>query len=326
CQVGANAVDEDPRHMVQVVLDQQVCDLFQPLDADVGAVVEDTDLLRTQVFDQVTPLCQHILRAAAAPFDGHNALAAEGAAIGAAAAGHDAEAARTVHMVSGGLQVGVALHLKEMVGRPRQAVQVGDRRAVQVVVDLAVAGLIGNAQAVLENLILRMHEGIGVIFRHTGEIGFQAFANVDPSLFAFPTHDNVDIGLLAAFFVQHAHLVAAEHNGAVMHRFDHLRGPAGLLYLGRVGGNPDDVRAEPLDELGHRLIFDVGIKDNDFIASSLTHSRQICQPQMGGSAGVDGKTEARIDQCYTHGLCLLDHRSRESRSRESDSSYQLTQR
>jgi hypothetical protein len=112
-RVGANAVDEDPGHVVEFVFNQQSAQFFQPLDANVGAVVQDADLFSAQVIDQVTPFGDHTLRAAAAPFDGHDALAAEGAAVGTAAAGHDAEATCAVDMIGGRLQVGVVLHLEE---------------------------------------------------------------------------------------------------------------------------------------------------------------------------------------------------------------------
>jgi hypothetical protein len=59
-------------------------------------------------------------------------------------------------MVGGGLQIGVAIHLKKMVGRPGQAIQIGNRRAVGVVVNLPVARLLGNAQEILDYFILRM--------------------------------------------------------------------------------------------------------------------------------------------------------------------------
>jgi hypothetical protein len=45
-------------------------------------------------------------------------------------------------VVNGGLQIGVAIHLEEVVGWERQAIQVFDHRAVGVVVHLTVWGLI----------------------------------------------------------------------------------------------------------------------------------------------------------------------------------------
>src|SRR5262245_40666762 len=107
----------------------------------------------------MTPLGQDAFRAAAAPLDGHDALAAKGATIGAAAAGHNAKAAGAIDMIGGGLQIGIAIHLKEMVGRPGQTVEVSNRCAIGVVVNLAVAGLVGDAQTILEILILRMQKG-----------------------------------------------------------------------------------------------------------------------------------------------------------------------
>ncbi|MCB0133791.1 MAG: hypothetical protein KDD75_01610, partial [Caldilineaceae bacterium] len=75
------------------------------------------------------------------------------------------------------------LHLEKMVRRPGQAVEIGNRHAIRVVVDAAVAGLEGDAQAILENLVLGMHEGLRVILRLILEIGFQAVGDIDPRLF-----------------------------------------------------------------------------------------------------------------------------------------------
>ena len=79
--------------MVQVVFNQQVGQFFESLDTNVGTVVEDADFERAHVFDQMLPLGEDALCAAAAPFDGHNALRAEGAAVRATPAGEDAETA-----------------------------------------------------------------------------------------------------------------------------------------------------------------------------------------------------------------------------------------
>ncbi len=96
--------------------------------------------------DQVLPLGQHAFRAAGAPLDGHDALRAEGAAVGAASWGHHREGFRAIHGVGGRLQVGVAIHLEEMVGWERQGVQVGNGGMVGVVALLAIVGKVADAQ------------------------------------------------------------------------------------------------------------------------------------------------------------------------------------
>jgi hypothetical protein len=119
-------------------------------------------------------------------------------------------------MVGGRLQVGVAIHLEKVVGRPGQAVEVGDGRAIRVVVDAPVARLEGHAEAILEDLVLRVHERLGVIFRLILEIGFQDVGDLDPSLFALAAHDDVDVGLLAALLRQHADMRPAQHDQTVV--------------------------------------------------------------------------------------------------------------
>ena len=158
--------------MIELILDQQSGNLFEPLDPDIGTIIQHADLLGAQFFHQVTPFRQYALGAAAAPLDRHDALAAEGAAVRATPAGQDTKAACTVHMIGGGLQIGVAVHLKMVIGRPGQAVQVGNRRAVRVVVNLAVTRLIANTLAILKDFILRMHKGFGMIDRLILQIGF----------------------------------------------------------------------------------------------------------------------------------------------------------
>ena len=118
-QIGANPVDKDPRHMIEVVFNQQVCDFFQPFNTNVGAVVENADFLSIKIFDEMTPLSEDTLRAAAAPLDRHNALAAEGTAIRTTTAGHNAKTARPINVIGRRLEVGVAIHLKKVVRRPR---------------------------------------------------------------------------------------------------------------------------------------------------------------------------------------------------------------
>ena len=98
--------------------------LLQPLDANVSAVIEHANLLGIEIVDQMTPLGNYIFRTAAAPPDGHNTLAAKGAAIRTATAGHNAKAACAVHFVGCRLQIGIAIHFEEMIGRPRQRIEV----------------------------------------------------------------------------------------------------------------------------------------------------------------------------------------------------------
>ncbi len=197
-------------------------------------------------------------------------------------------------MVGGRLQVGVAVHLEQVIGRPGQAVEVGDRRAVGVVVDAAVAGLVGDAQAVLEDLVLGVEEGLGVILGLVLEILLEAVADVDPGLFAFAAHDDVDIGLLAALFGQHADVGAAEDDQAVVHFLDHACRAPGLLDLGRIGRNAHQLRLVLLDELRNRLVFDVGVKDDDLVAAALAHGGQVGQAEMRRGAGVNRETKSGI--------------------------------
>ena len=131
-QVGAHAVDHVPGHGVEPFFDQQLGDLAQALAVDVGRIVEHADLLRAEVFDQVAELGHNALRRARPPLLGHDGLRAEGAAVGTAARGHHAEAARPLDRVHGRLQRRVALHLEEVVGRPGQGIQVVNGRAVAV--------------------------------------------------------------------------------------------------------------------------------------------------------------------------------------------------
>ena len=79
-------------------------DLFNtfglPTSTTVSIVFE---LLGAAVAHQVPPFGQHVLGRPGPPLDGHDRLRAEGTAVGTAAAGHDAEAARAVDAVGGRL-------------------------------------------------------------------------------------------------------------------------------------------------------------------------------------------------------------------------------
>jgi hypothetical protein len=71
------------------------------------------------------------------------------------------------------------------------------------------------------------------------------------------------------------------------------------------------VGPETLDKVGNRLFLNITIEDNDFITTPLANRSQIGQAQVSRRAGVDRKVEARVDQCYTHRVYLLDLMSTE---------------
>ncbi len=208
-------------------------------------------------------------------------------------------------MIGRRLKIGVILHLEEMVGRPRQAVQVRNGRAVDLIVDLPVAGLVGEAQAALENFVLGMHEGLRAVFRLIGQELLQAIADLDPALFALAAHDDVDVGLFAALFRQNADVGTAQHDGAVMDFLDGARRAPSLLHLRRVGRDADQVRAEVLHKLGDALLFHIRVKDDDFVPARLADRSQIGQAQVRRRAGVNRQTEFWINECNSHSDSLL---------------------
>ncbi len=307
-QVGADAVDEDPRHVVEFLGNQHVGQLHQPRPADVGAIVEHADLQRAQVLHQMPPLLDDVLRRTRAPFDGHDALRAEGAAVRAAAAGHDGKAARAVDRVGGRLQVGVAIHLEQVVGRPGQAVQVGDHRAVGVAVQLTIAGLVAGALDVAEQVELWDHQsGRDRHFRSAGHVSVSLIAqeaihdvtDFDPGDFPFATHNQVHRRLAQRFKIQifghHADVRAAQHDRDVQLFLDSGRGAPGRIHLRRVGRDADQMGAELVQEVGQWLLFDVRVVNAHLIPAPLRYRAQIRQPQVRGGAGINRQAEFGVN-------------------------------
>ncbi|MEZ4610939.1 MAG: hypothetical protein R2838_11975 [Caldilineaceae bacterium] len=140
------------------------------------------------------------------------------------------------------------------------------------------------------------------------QVRFQPVGDVDPGFLALAAHDDVHIRLLAALLGQHAHMRAAEHNRAVVHFLDGTGRPPCLLDLRRVGGDAHEMGAEFLNELRHRLLFDIRVKDDHLVAARFTHRGQVGQSQVGRGAGIDGETKFWIDQYDTHRLSLLNPR------------------
>ena len=69
----------------------------------------------------------------------------------------------------------------------------------------------------------------------------------------------------------------AEDDGDVHLLLDGGRRAPGLLHLGRVGGDADQVRLELVQELRQRLVFDVRVVDAHLVAAPLGHRAQIGQ-------------------------------------------------
>ena len=69
-------------------------------------------------------------------------------------------------------------------------------------------------------------------------------AQLNPGRFALAARDNIDLGPGRRFLGQGAGMRPAEDDGHVHDRFDRAGGLPGLLDLGRVGGDADDVRLE----------------------------------------------------------------------------------
>ena len=68
-----------------------------------------------------------------------------------------------------------------------------------------------------------------------------------------------------------------------------------MLYLGRVGRDAHDVRAEFMQEIRQRLIFDIRIVDPHFVSAPFGNRAQVCQAQMWRDAGIDRQMKFRID-------------------------------
>ncbi len=108
--------------MVELVFGDQVRQFQETIHFDIGTVIEDANLLGTQVFNQVLPFGQHVLSAAGAPFLGHDALRTESTAIGTSARREHTEAPGPINGVGGWLQIGVAIHFEDVIGRPGKAI------------------------------------------------------------------------------------------------------------------------------------------------------------------------------------------------------------
>jgi hypothetical protein len=120
--------------------DQPATEFLGARQLEVPDVVGDADLGGAQAVHQPLPFLHHTLHRARPPGVAGDRLGAEGALVGAAAAGQDREAACVrVQPVGERLQVGVAVDLEEIVRRERQRVQVRDHRAFRAGDDLAVA-------------------------------------------------------------------------------------------------------------------------------------------------------------------------------------------
>ena len=301
-QVGADAVHENPRHVVELAPDELVGQLVQPVHADVGAVVQHADLLGAVVAHQVLPLVGHVLGRAAAPLLGHNALGAEGAAVRAPARGEDAEGAGAVHVVGGRLEVGVALHLEEVVSRPRQVVQVGNGRVVGGNVHFAVVGAVGDAEDGVEQVGFRVEQVFGGEVR-VGLLGAVNYVQqLDPDRLALAAHHDVNLGPHGALLAEHAGVRPADDDGhARQHLFDELCRAPGLLDLGGVGGDAHHVGAILAQEVGQGFVLDVGVVDFANVATPLGHGAQVGQSEVWRGARVNGQAKLRVDQQNTQG-------------------------
>ncbi len=103
--------------MGELLFDEQVADVQHALAVDVEGVVQNPNLGCAQVSHQPAPLGDHVLRRTHPP-TARPDLRAIGAAIGTTPRGEDG-ITRPPDVVNGGLQIGIAVHLEEVVGRKR---------------------------------------------------------------------------------------------------------------------------------------------------------------------------------------------------------------
>jgi hypothetical protein len=80
---------------------------------------------------------------------------------------------------------------------------------------------------------------------------------------------------------------AAQHDQTVVHVFDRTGCSPGLLDLGGVGGDADQVGLEFLYKLGDWLALHIGVEDDNFVSALLAHGSQVGQPQVGGRPCVE---------------------------------------
>ena len=81
-----------------------------------------------------------------------------------------------------------------------------------------------------------------------------------------------------------------------VHFFLMARRAPGLLDLRCVGGDADQVRLEFLDEVLMGWSSMSASKTRDRVATAFRDRAQVGQPQVGSGAGVDRKSETRVDQ------------------------------
>ncbi len=187
------------------------------------------------------------------------------------------------------------IHLEQVIGRPGQAVQVGDHRTIGVAVQLAVAGFVagvfdlteeverGSHQAAREPRFLR-ETGVLPCFSLIPQERVHQVADLDPRGLAFSTHHQVNRRLAQRLEVQvfshHAGVRPAQDNGDVHLLFDGLGRAPRLLHLGRVGGDAHQVRPKFPHEFGQGLFLDIGIVHAHLVSAALGDCAQVGQSQV----------------------------------------------
>ena len=295
-EIRADAVDEYPRHVVQLRINETRAQIVQPRALDIRRIVEHPNLLRAQLLDEMAPFLDDILRRPRAPFLGHHTLRAERAAIRAAARGHETERFAARDGIHRRLQRSITLHLEIMICGKRQRIEVGNRGTLVRVLDLAVGCLVRNAENAVEELVRRVEQIARLEFGICLFGALDNFAQINPGIFAFAARDDINLGARSGLFGQSGNVRAALRNRHIEHGFDLTGGVPTLLDLRGIARDADNIGLIFAHEIGKASVFDIHVEHAHFVAAPFADRGKISETKMGSCASINRELKTRVYQ------------------------------